>query len=288
MFGRRADGRRLSNIDPIIQFAPYVMTQRNDATNLITEYIDYDPIAAYIRKRSKQGDKISFMALMIAAYVRTVSQYPDLNRFIMNSQVFARNQIVVSLTVLRNTKDKANLDEALVKMKFQPDNTIDEVVKIIDEQLKDAVDEDGDNGTVDFTKKLVHFRLLMKLIVKFARFTDRYGLLPGALYDISPFHCSMYITNIASIGLPAIYHHLYNFGNTSIFLAMGKFEKQLTTTKDGPAVKTVIPLGITLDERICGGAAYAQGIAYFRKCLYNPEILETRPEKINLETPMKK
>lgn len=287
MFGRRADGRRLSNIDPIIQFAPYVMVQRNDATNLITEYIDYDPIASYIRTCSKQGKKVSFMALMIAAYVRTVSQYPDLNRFIMNSQVFARNQIVVSLTVLRNAKNKDVMDEALIKMKFKPDATLDEVTAEINDKLKDAVNEDADNGTVDFASKLIHFRVLMKLVVKFARLTDRYGLLPGWLYDLSPFHCSMYITNIASIGLPSIYHHLYNFGNTSIFIAMGKFEKQLITTKEGPSVKTVIPLGLTLDERICGGASYAQGIAYFKKCLADPAVLEKRPEKVNLETKMK-
>ena len=286
MFGRRADGQRLSNIDPIIQFGPYVMVQRNDATNMLTEYIDYDPIAAYIRKRSKQDVKISFMALMIAAYVRVVSQYPEINRFIMNSQVFARNQIVVSLTVVRNSKNKENLDEALVKMKFKPDNTIDEVVRIIDEQLKDATDAAKDNGTVDFAAKLVHFRILMKLIVKFARLTDRYGLLPGWLYDISPFHCSMYLTNIASIGLPSIYHHLYNFGNTSIFMALGKFERKLVATKDGPVLKTVIPLGLTLDERICGGADYARCIGLFKKLLANPEQLEVRPESVKLETPI--
>ena len=86
---------------------------------------------------------------------------------------------------------------------------------------------------------------------------------------------------------PAIYHHLYNFGNTSIFMVMGKFEKQYTATKNGPSVKTVIPLGLTLDERICGGASFGQGIAYFKKCLADPTILETRPEKVNLETKMK-
>ncbi len=287
MFGRRADGRRLSNLDPIVQFAPYVMVQRNDACNLVTDYIDYDPLAAYIRKRSKQGDKVSFMGLLIAAYVRAVSQHPDLNRFIMNSQIFARNEIVVSLTLLRNAKNKDSLDEALVKMKFEPDATIDEVEKEIDAKVKEAADEDENNGTVDFAAKLIHFRILMKLVVKLARLLDRYGLMPGWLYDVSPFHCSMYITNIASIGMPSIYHHLYNFGNTSIFLAMGKFERKLVSTKDGPALKTVIPIGLTLDERICGGASYAQGINVFKEMLANPELLEQRPEKVYTEVPMK-
>ena len=287
MFGHRADGKRLSNIDPIVQFAPYIMPQRNDATNLMTEYLDYEPMAAYIRKRGKEGSKVSFMALMIAAYVRAISQYPELNRFIMNSQVFARNQIVVSLTVLRNSKDKDVMDEALIKMKFQPDATIDEVVDEIERNLKDATDEDADNGTVDFAAKLVHMRILVKIVVKLARLLDRYGLLPGWLYDISPFLCSMYITNIASIGMHSIYHHLYNFGNTSIFLAMGKFEKHVATGKNGVEVKNVVPLGVSMDERICGGAGYAQGMTLFKNCLMNPEVLEKRPEKVNLEVPMK-
>ena len=129
MFGRRSDGRRLDHIDPIVQFMPYVMPTRNDAMNMITEYVDYDPIADYIKKRSKEGVKVSFTALVVAAYTRAIAEYPALNRFIMNKQVFARNTINASLTVLRNAKDKNNLDEALIKMTFKPDATIDEVAE---------------------------------------------------------------------------------------------------------------------------------------------------------------
>ena len=287
MFGRRPDGRRLDNIDPIIQFTPYIMKTRNDASNLISEYVDYEPMADYIRKRSKEGTKISFMALIMAAYVRAVAEYPAMNRFIMNGQVFARNEIVTSLTVLRNSGDKSNTDEALIKIKFKPDSTIDEVAKEIDLKLQDAVKADGDNGTADFAKKLIRFRILVKLVVALARLLDRYGLLPKALYDISPFHCSMFLTNMASIGLPGLYHHLYNFGNTTMFIAMGKVEKQTFPTRDGFSSKAVLPLSVVVDERICGGAVYAQGFAYFKKMIEHPELLEQRPERINIETPYK-
>ena len=287
MFGRRKDGRRLDDIDPIVQVMPYIMRTRNDACNLITEYLDYEPIANYIRERSKQGQKVSFMAMIIAAYVRTVSQYPEMNRFIANRQVFGRNEILVSLTVLRNAKNKENLDEALIKMNFKPDATLEEVTQVIEDNLKDAVDDDADNGTVDFARKIMKFRLLVICVVAMARFLDRYGLLPKFIYDVSPFHCSMFITNVASIGLPAIFHHLYNFGNTSVFIALGKFEKRVTLTKEGPKVKTMIPMGLTLDERICGGASYAQGINVFKEMLAKPELLEQRPEKIVTEVPYK-
>ena len=287
MFGRRPDGRRLDHTDPIVQVMPYIMKTRNDASNQLTEYVDYEPVAEYIRKKSKEGIKISFMAVIMAAYVRAVAEYPALNRFIINKQVFARNQIVVSLTVLRNAKDKDNEDEALVKMIFAPNATLEEVNAQLDEKVKQAVDADADNGTADFAGKLVRFRLLMQIIVAIARFLDRYGLLPKFIYDVSPFHCSMFLTNLASIGLPALYHHLYNFGNTSMFIAMGKFEKQLSMTKDGPVAKTVIPLGVVTDERICGGASYARGFSCFKRYITHPELLETRPEKVNTEIPYK-
>ncbi len=287
MFGRRKDGRRLDDIDPIVQVMPYIMRTRNDACNLITEYLDYEPIANYIRERSKQGQKVSFMAMIIAAYVRTVSQYPEMNRFIANRQVFGRNEILVSLTVLRNAKNKENLDEALIKMNFKPDATLEEVTQVIEDNLKDAVDDDADNGTVDFARKIMKFRLLVICVVAMARFLDRYGLLPKFIYDVSPFHCSMFITNVASIGLPAIFHHLYNFGNTSVFIALGKFEKRVTLTKEGPKVKTMIPMGLTLDERICGGASFSLAFNYFKKMVENPQLLEQRPEKIVTEVPYK-
>ena len=95
------------------------------------------------------------------------------------------------------------------------------------------------------------------------------------------------LTNVASIGLPAIFHHLYNFGNTSVFIALGKFEKRVTLTKDGPKVKTMIPMGLTLDERICGGASFSLAFNYFKKMVENPQLLEQRPEKIVTEVPYK-
>lgn len=281
MFGRRADGRRLDNIDPIIRFMPYIMPERSDAMNMLTLYLDYDPMVEYIKKKSFEGKKVSFMSLIVTAYVRAVAEYPELNRFVMNRQIFARNVINVSLAVLRNQGDKNNMDEATVKMEFEPDATLDEVAGQLDMLVKEASNPEADNATVNFASKLLKMRLLVKTIVAFARLCDRYGILPKAIYDVSPFHCSMFITNMSSIGLPALYHHLYNFGNTTVFIALGKFERQPIFGKDGVTYKNVIPLGIVTDERICGGASYAQGFNYFKKLLQHPETLEKRPEHIN-------
>ena len=280
MFGRRPDGRRLDDIDPIISFMPYIMKTRNDAMNLITLSVDYEPIAEYIRKRSKEGAKISFMALIAAAYVRATAEYPELNRFIANKQVFARNKILISLAVLKRGKNKESLDEDLVKMEFTPAMTVDEIALQMNKQVEEAVNSNNDGGTGDFAAKLVKHRIILQAVVLLARLLDRYGIMPKFLYDLSPFHCSMFITNMASIGMPPLYHHLYNFGNTSVFIAMGKAEKQTVSTREGFTTKQILPLCVTTDERICGGAAYAQAFKLFKKLLEHPEELEKRPETV--------
>lgn len=108
---------------------------------------------------------------------------------------------------------------------------------------------------------------------------DRMGILPKSLNKISPFHCSLFITNMMSIGLPAIFHHLYNFGTCSIFLSVGRPERQTVTVGGQLARRLVLPMGIVTDERIGGGAEYAQGVHCFLQYLQHPEVLEMTPEE---------
>lgn len=283
MFGRRADGRRLDNLDPIIQITPYIMKERNDAMNFVTEYLDFQPMSDYVKKRTKEGSKVSFMGLVTAAYVRTISKYPELNRFIMNKQIFARNDIVTSITIVKNPK---TLEEELIKMHFSPDATLDEVEAEIQKQRDIAMNAPEGDGVAAFAKHLIKHRILVQAIVWFARFTDRYGLLPKFIYDISPFHCSMFLTNMASLNMPPVYHHLYKFGNVSVFIALGKYEKHVVRGKDGTAEnKTMLPINFTIDERICGGAGFSLAVQHFINLLANPEQLEQRPAEVKLEIP---
>ena len=116
--------------------------------------------------------------------------------------------------------------------------------------------------------------------VKIRRIMDRYGFLPGYLLDASPFHTSMFITNMASIGMPSVHHHIYNFGTTSLFWSLGVPEKEFVL-KDGKIERQrYIPLGAVIDERIAEGAVFAKMTARLKYYLSNPELLETKPEKV--------
>ena len=105
MFGRRPDGKRVRDVDPIVQVTPYLMPMRCDAQVFLEHKLDYEMLSRYIVRKTQEGQKVTFMHLIAAAYVRAVSQHPEVNRFIFNKQYFARNNCSISFAVLKNPQD---------------------------------------------------------------------------------------------------------------------------------------------------------------------------------------
>ena len=86
---------------------------------------------------------------------------------------------------------------------------------------------------------------------------------------------------MGSLGIDSIYHHLYEFGTTSCFIAMGKKQFVPFVRPDGTlGQRKVINFRFVLDERICDGYYYAASIKKFRRYLKHPELLERPPENL--------
>ncbi|MCH5287772.1 MAG: 2-oxo acid dehydrogenase subunit E2 [Christensenellaceae bacterium] len=279
MFGFRPDGRRVKDIDPIVRITPYLMPMRCDAQVFLQHRIDYEMLARYIAKQSAQGEKITFMNIIIAAFVRAVSEHPEINRFIMNKQFFSRNNCTVSFTMLKEPQN-ADAGETAVKIKYDLTDTLYDVR----DRMEAAVNANRGVANQNFVDKLVRILFavpgLPTVVAALVKLLDRYGLCPGALLDELPFHTSMYITNNASIGLHHVNHHIYNFGNTSLFFGMGTIEKVATVENGTPRMKRWLPIGIVADERICSGAHYSGFFSAMNNYLNHPELLEVPPESV--------
>ncbi|MDD3214719.1 MAG: hypothetical protein PHY64_13670, partial [Eubacteriales bacterium] len=106
MFGFRPDGRRVRHMDPIIQATPYLMPMRCDAMVFLHHDVEYEPLMRYIADKSRnEGVKITFLEVIIASYIRAISQVPEVNRFIMNKQYYNRLELTSAMTILLNTPD---------------------------------------------------------------------------------------------------------------------------------------------------------------------------------------
>ena len=285
MFGRRPDGRRVKGIDPVMKITPYVMPMRCDAQVFLKHRADMEAMSRYIRRqKAEKGQQITYMQIIVAAYVRAISRNPEVNRFIMNKQLFARNNCSAAFTILKDPGD-ADRGEAVVKIKFDLSDTIYDVR----DRMTAAVEANRVDQPAGFTEKLLNFLFavpgLATVVVGLVRFLDKYGIAPAMLMEELPFYVGMYITNTASIGLHDVNHHIYNWGNVGLFFGMGTAEKVAVVENGETRMKRYLPLGITADERVCSGAHYARFFADMKRCLDHPELLEVPPIRQRVRIP---
>ena len=281
-WGDRSDGRKLRSIDPMARLEPYIMPQRIDACNTYSNMFEMTKTEGYCRERVKNGQtNFSFLHVMLAAYVRTVSQRPAINRFISGQKIYARNDIQVVMTVKK--KMTSDSPDTVIKVRFEPDDTIDEVYEKFNTALLEATGENEESTSVDRASKFFSFipGLLLRWTIKFLSFLDYFGWLPKKLLWISPFHGSIVVTSMGSLGIRPVYHHIYNFGNLPIFVAYGGKRSVVSCDRDGKTtVKRYAEIKAVTDERICDGYYYASAFKYMRRLVENPEQLEQKPELV--------
>ena len=281
MFGRRREGRRVRNLDPIIEATPYVMPMRCDAMVYLNHDLEYEPLMRYIALKARtENIKITFLELLMAAYIRAISQVPEINRFIVNKQFYNRTELTCAFVALMDTED-GSIKENTIKVRFDPSDTIYDVQARVSKKIAENRKDELPGGAIKIAKFILKVPGLTTFLVGVLRLMDRYGIMPGFLIDELPFHTGLWLTNNASIGLKSVYHHIYNFGNSSLFFALGTPNRGFTVNAKGEPVRyATIPVGVTVDERVCAGATFAKMFAIMKKCLLNPETLETPPEVV--------
>ncbi len=275
MFGKRKDGRVVNNIEPFQKIVPYIMRTRTDSMNMFEELIPCEELDSYINEKKSEGLTVNYMHILIAAFVRTVALRPQLNRFVVRGKVFTRPKIWVSFVVHPTLKDESA--GTTVKLEFEGTETIYDVIAKIDEAVKREQDKSKNKNETDkLAANIMSLpSWLIRSVVNFLIFLDRHNALPQAVINASPFHTTFFITNMKSLGINPIYHHVYEFGTTGLFLAMGK-EKKMPVVNDNDEIVVGKRMGINVvtDERFCDGLYFARSFRLVRKILANPSILE--------------
>ena len=286
MFGKRPDGMQVKGTDPIVQFTPFIMPRRYDAMVQTKQELDFDNMTRYIKEKRREGLNISYMEMIIAAYVRMVSEIPEMNRFIVNRRLYARNHFCVSFTALKSMSGES-LEESVCKVAFNLDDTIYDVCARVNAAIEEARKPVPVNATDKLASALLKVPGLPNLVVLLARFLDNHGIMPRFIHEASPFHTSLWVSNMASIGMSYIYHHIYDFGSTSIFVTLGRPEQKLVRNSDGTCrAKRIMPVGVVIDERIGEGAMFARMFSTVVRYLNDPQQLEKRPEHVKTEIEM--
>jgi hypothetical protein len=276
MFGFRTDGKKVKNLETIFRIIPHIMTKRSDAQVYYTEDIALEPLDAYIDQKAKDGINISYMNIIYAALVRLIAEKPKLNRFVIDGRTYKRNAIYVSLMIKKEMTIES--EETSIKLKFTGEENIFDVKNKLDQTISINKDLSAKNDMDKLAKVLAKIpNLVLKFIIGSFKYLDKLGLLPKAVLKASPFHTSAFLTNVGSLGIDAIYHHIYDFGNTGLFIAMGKKKKSYICEDENITEAKTISISLVADERICDGFYFANVIKSFNRLIKKPELLETKP-----------
>lgn len=279
MFNKRPDGRAIKNLEPMQKIMPYIMKTRTDSMNMYQDTFACEAMDAYIKEKEAEGIKMGYMHILIAAMVRLLATRPQLNRFIMNGKIYARPKIWVSFVVHPTLEDAST--GTTVKLCFDgTENIIDVAEKVNEVIRRETKDRKGENGTDKLARVLTHIpSWVIKIVINTLMWMDRHNIMPKKVVELSPFHTSIFITNLKSLGISHVYHHVYEFGTTGLFMAMGK-EKTIPVINGGEvAQEKHMSFGLVSDERFCDGLYFALSLRQLRKFIRNPKMLEERLEK---------
>lgn len=283
--GDRFDATYLKDVDSMHFIMPFMYPDRCDNQAFFTFKIDLTNLNAYLEKKNADNPdyKYNMFQCVVAAALKTIFLRSKLSIFIHNRKMYRRNEVSAAFTVKQEFAD--NGGEVLAFLHAKPEWTIDDVHNEIHRQLlklKTKGYADESTSIIDKLNKAPKW-ITRPLIGGICRL-EKIGLIPPAMVETDPYHSSIVLANLGSIGLPNGYHHLTNWGTTSMFLLIGTigrlpfYENDTVTFRDG------VEIGFTVDERIADGFYFARSIKMLQLFLEQPELLE-RPmnEKLSDE-----
>jgi hypothetical protein len=278
--GDRIDAKWVRDVDPLHFFLPYLYPNRADNEAFMSETVDLTALEAFLEEKNRERttDKYTLMHAISAAVVRTITLRPKMNQFIKGHRIYLRNELSLAFVIKKEFSDEGH--EALAFLKFGPETTIDSLHAAVMKEVHDCRSDKLDNSTqgMKFFTKLP--RWLMRIVMQVLFVLDYYGKAPQTLVKADPNYATVMMSNLGSIKLNSAYHHLSNWGTNSLFLVIGKKRRSPLLREDGTyEMRTVLNLGITLDERIADGYYYSKSIQILLHLLQHPELLNERADK---------
>lgn len=282
-FGDRRDARWVREIDGLHAILPHLMPKRTDAEVYLCSKVDVTEALAYIAKKN-EGEpeyRATLFHCVIMAVGKTIYMRPLLNRYISGRRFYQRDQITMGFNVKRRFEDHS--EEALMVTPVEPDWTLTDVTRKVVGKVHTVRNQEN-FGLDDTLNKLSKMpRPLMMFLMWMFRTLDFYGKMPKALTEEDPNYATVFLTNLGSIKCPAVYHHLNNYGTSSIMVAIGTIHKEEVFQPDGTRqIRDIVDVGVTLDERIADGFYFGRSWKIVQHLMAHPELLD-RPLKEEID-----
>jgi hypothetical protein len=277
---KRCEGVYLRKLPGFRKIFPHLMPTRTESTIYYAQRVRLAETLAWLERfNAGRARKVSVFHVVLAAVARTLAVRPDANRFVSGRRIYQRKTIDLSFIIKRELTEDAG--ETNLKLTFDPRCTIRDVVEKVSGAVKATRTSEvsSDEKLTDLLTRGPRF------VTRFAtwgfRTLDYFNSLPKSFIRGDAFFSSAYLANLGSIGLDAVFHHMFEFGNTPFFIVVGKPKKvPVVNAAGGLEAADVLDMNNSLDERVNDGVHYAGTIALLTDLVEHPSKLETAPESL--------
>jgi hypothetical protein len=237
---------------------PYVLPTRGGAEVFFEQELDVTGVMAFCEARSAPGQKLGLFHVFTYAVVKALHERPRLNRFTSGGFHYQRKEIEIGFSAKKAMSDDAAM--VAIKRRFNPSDDFEGHLETLKGGIREGRSSEKNQTDKELDVFLALPGFLLSFLVGLARFLDARNLLPRALIESDPLYCSVFVANLGSVGLDAVHHHLYEWGNCPIFAAIGRVRE---VVREG-ATRKVCTVKYTFDERIEDGLYCARSLEHLK------------------------
>lgn len=271
--GSRRDAVRVDAPHDLNALFPYIMKRRCDSVVYFSENIDIENVLSFVEEKKNAGERVSFFQVFLLALIKLLRERPHLNRYMKGRRLYQRENVVLNFIAKREFSDAAS--ETNVTVRVKPEDRFEAILAKISGEIRAAKagEEKDDDKAISMLMGLP--RCILMFLIKFLELTDFYKGIPKALESVDPIRCSVFVANLGSVGVDAPYHHLYEWGTNSLFIAIGRIKSMPFVEEDGTiTAKKMVNIKVSLDDRISDGFYCARSLDLFKQYLQDPWSLE--------------
>jgi hypothetical protein len=247
------------------------MRGRNESAVYFEQQVAMRHTDAYVRdfNVAHPDTPVTIQHLLMWSIAQILEQYPTMNRFVVGGRLYQRRDIWFTYSAKRSLKDKSPL--IVLKRRFDPAEPFVDMVRDMQDRLR--ADRYGGELSASDREAALILRLpglVRRVILAAGRVGDAFGLLPASMIEHDPLYASAFFANLASIGMDACYHHLYEYGSIGIFGVIGRPVTDPGSPTSGPDRRRTMTLRWTFDERCEDGVVAGYALKRCKQMLEDP------------------
>lgn len=280
MWWRRSDGTLSRDLPRSRRVMPYLMRGRNEAAVYFEQELNLVKTDAFIRAWNQENPalRIDVFHLALWGLRSAFERTPSTHRFVAGGRLYDRKGIWFSYAVKQKLETGSPL--VVVKRRFDTDLTFAGMVEGMAAAQADL--KSGDENRVERELGLLMFfpGWIRRIIMKAISGLDRLGMLPPSYIEHDPMYASAFFANMASLGMPPVYHHLYEYGTCGVFSSLGRPVTEPGSPTSGPDRRRSMIVRWTYDERVDDGLAAWYSLRRFKQVVEDPLAADLLPEAV--------